>query len=950
MIKAIKSFRRLTSLAILLLVVLVPAASAQLAVRGTVTDGETNQPFPGVTVSVRGTTIGTTTAADGTYSLQVPVGDVTLVFSFIGYRTQEFNVSTSGEEIDVVLQSDVLGLDEFVVVGSRRQPRLLKDSAVPVDVLGPSDLHSMGSTDVDDMVRTQIPSYNLQALNGDEAAIVRPATLRGLPTDNVIVLVNGKRRHRSGSIALSAGSLNEGAQGPDLNMIPTIALRQIEILRDGATAQYGADAIAGVFNLQLREDAQGIRARLRTGQYLKGDGRYVHAAANTGFLLPSNGFANLSLEYRDVEPTVRGAQRDDALTLARRGYPVADPAQTWGSAEVSHSVVGFLNSGFDVTPGIRGYVFGGGGRRTQEYGFYFRAPGTSTARSSVFRFGDERAVVDLKPDAGVHCREDKILPDLDATNAEIQGFIDEFQGECFLFNEIFPGGFTPRFGGDVFDISLTAGVRTDKIDGLNWDVSVSGARSLLNFFLYRSVNASFGPDTPTSFKPRSYFQQEAEVSAAFSFPLTVRRLASPIHLAWGATWRTEVFESRPGDPRSWAAGPYADQGFSVGSNGYQGLNPLFAGRWSRPNFAIYVDAEADLTRRLLGNVAVRYENFTTEFGSTLNGKLAALYRVSDRISLRATSSTGFRAPTPGQANLNVFRTTGFSKEHGLIEVGVLPSVHPISKALGGKPLTPERAYNMSSGIIAEINEDITLTADFFQINVRDRLSLTGSIPITDEIIQIIDPKNLLGGITNIREVRFYSNDFSTRTNGLDLLLAWQREWEPTHAISGSIAWNWTATSLTHFTPPSEITSFLGETLRDPLPLGLLTKRRQVEIEELNPKHRVVATQRYLLDRWSALFRVSWFDSWQACRFASSTCTEDGISVLDYFPSVWLTDVEIGYAFRDFWQVTFGVNNLFDIARSAHMEETHRQGNLSPRSLPFDHNGTSVYLRITADLY
>ena len=265
-------------------------------------------------------------------------------------------------------------------------------------------------------------------------------------------------------------------------------------------------------------------------------------------------------------------------------------------------------------------------------------------------------------------------------------------------------------------------------------------------------------------------------------------------------------------------------------------------------------------------------------------------------------------------------------------------------------MTPELATSVSSGVIAEISEDITLTADFFQINVRDRLSLTGSIPITDEIIQIIDPKNLLGGITNIREIRFYSNDFSTRTNGLDLLLAWQREWEPTHAISGSIAWNRTATSLTHFTPPSEITSFLGETLRDPLPLGLLTKRRQVEIEELNPKHRVVATQRYLLDRWSALFRVSWFDSWQACRFASSTCTEDGISVLDYFPSVWLTDVEIGYAFRDFWQVTFGVNNLFDIARSAHIEETHRQGNLSPRSLPFDHNGTSVYLRITADLY
>ena len=947
---ASKTFRCLFFLAFLLLVVLVPSSNAQLAVRGTVIDGETNQPFPGVTVSARGTTLGTTTAADGTFSLQVPFGDVTLVFSFVGYRTQEVNVSASGEEIDVVLHSDVFGLDEFVVVGSRRQPRLLKDSAVPVDVLGPSDLHSMGSTDVDDVVRTQIPSYNLQALNGDEAAIVRPATLRGLPTDNVIVLVNGKRRHRSGSIALSAGSLNEGAQGPDLNMIPTIALRQIEVLRDGATAQYGADAVAGVFNLQLREDAQGVRARLRTGQYLKGDGRYVHAAANAGFSLPRNGFANLSLEYRDVEPTVLSAQRDDALTLTRRGYPVADPAQIWGNAEVSHSIVGFLNSSFDVTPGIRGYVFGGGGRRTQESGFYFRSPGTETARSSVFRFGGERAVLDLKPDSGVDCHGEKTLPGLDATNAEIQGFIDEFHGECFLFNEIFPGGFTPRFGGDVFDISLTAGLRNSKNDGLNWDVSVSGARSLLDFFIYRTVNASYGPDTPTSFKPRSYLQQEAEVSAAFSLPLAVHRLATPIHLAWGATWRTEIFESRPGDPRSWKAGPYADQGFSVGSNGYQGLNPDFAGRWARPNFAVYVDAEADLTRRLLGNIAVRYENFTTEFGSTLNGKLAALYRVTNRISLRATTSTGFRAPTPGQANLNVFRTTGFSKEHGLIEVGVLPSVHPISEALGGKPLTPELANSVSSGVIAEISEDITLTADYFRINVRDRLSLTGNIPLTDEIVQIVDSKNILGGVTNIREVRFYSNDFSTQTNGLDVLLAWQREWESTRAISGSIAWNWTAISLTHFTPQSEITSFLGQTLRDPLTLGLLTKRRQVEIEELNPKHRLVATQRYLLDRWSALFRVSWFDSWQACRFASSTCTEDGISVLDYFPSVWLTDVELGYTFRDFSQVTFGVNNLFDVARSAHTEETHRQGNLTPRSTPFDHNGTSVYLRITTELY
>ena len=925
-------------------------ASAQVTIRGTVTDGETATPLPGVTIAVRGTTLGTTTALDGSYTLQVPISDATLVFRFIGYQTQELVLYSDIEDFNVILMPAIFGLDEVVIVGSRRQPRLLKDSAVPVDVLGVSDLQSLATTDVDQILRSQIPSYNLQSYTGDEAAIVRPATMRGLPTDNVIVLVNGKRRHRSASIALSGSSLNKGAQGPDLNMIPTIALRQLEILRDGATAQYGADAVAGVFNLQLREDQQGVRSLLRTGQYSRGDGRYIHLATNAGFSLPRNGFLNLSVEYRDVQSTVRSVQREDARKLTERGYPVKNPAQIWESPDVSHSIIAFFNSGLDLTPRIQAYAFGGGGRRTEEYGFFFRAPGTETARSSVFRFGEERAVIDLKPDQGPDCKNNGKLPGLNASNQEVQAFIAEFQGECYLFNEMFPGGFTPRFGGDVFDLSLTAGLRGGQQDGLNWDVSVSGARSLINYFLYNSINASFGPGTPNSFKPRSYFQQEAEVSAAFSIPLAIRQLSSPINLAWGATWRTEIFESRAGDPFSWQVGPYADQGFSVGANGYQGLNPVFAGRWVRPNFAVYVDAEADFTQQLLGNVAVRYENYTTDFGGTLNGKAAVLYRATDRISLRAAASTGFRAPTPGQANLNVFRTTGFSKEKGLIEVGLLPSTHPIAEALGGELLTPELARSISSGLIVELRKGLTLTADFFNIKLEDRLSLTGNIPITDEIVQIIDSKNLLGGITNIREVRFYSNDFSTSTNGLDVLLAGDHEWSRTHASFGSIAWNWTATTLTHFTPPRQITSFLAETLEAPLTLGLLTRQRRIELERLNPRHRIVVTYRQVANQWSGLLRVNWFDSWQQCRYGSSTCRADGMEVLEEFPSSWILDAEIGYAPHDSWTITFGVNNVLDVVRKAHIQESLRQGNLAPRNSPIDPNGMGLYLRVTSHLY
>ena len=941
------------AIAVLLIVAgwAAPSAKGQVAVRGTVTNSETNQPLPGVNVSVRGTTLGTTTALNGTYLLDVPDGDVILVFRFVGFQMQEHAAPANQAALDVALIPAVLGLEEVVIVGSRRQARLVKDSAVPVDVLGPRDLQSLASTDLDDVLRTQIPSYNVQTALGDEAIVVRPATLRGLPTDNVVVLINGKRRHRSGSIALSGSALNEGAQGPDLNMIPSIALRQVELLRDAATAQYGADAVAGVFNMQLREESHGIRLRMQGGQHLEGDGRYGHVAANTGFQLPRSGFVNLSMEYRDVQPTVRSAQRDDAQILAERGYPVADPAQRWGKPEVSHSVVGFVNAGLDIAAGVRAYAFGGGGRRAQEGGFFFRAPGTATARSSVFRFGSERAVIDLVPENDLVCSELKSLPDLNASNGEVQDFVADQAGECFLFNELFPGGFTPRFGADAYDISGTIGVRGERPDGLNWDFSVGGARSLLNYFIYNTVNASFGPDTPTSFKPRSYFQQEMDISLGLSYPLETGRLASPIHVAWGATWRTEIFESRPGDDRSWEAGPYADQGFSVGSNGYQGLNPAFAGRWTRPNFAVYLDAEADVTRQWLADFALRYENFYDDFGSTLTGKLATLFRATNRISLRATASTGFRAPTPGQSNLNVFRTTGFSKEHGLVEVGLLPSTHPIALALGGEALTPELARSLSMGLVVDIGNGATLTADYFNIALHDRLALTGNIQITDEIVQIIDAADILGGVTNIREVRFYSNDFSTHTRGLDVLLAWQREISRKRAASGSIAWNWTVTDLTEFTVPRQITEFLGETLQAPLELSLLTKQRQIELERLNPRNRLVATHRQVLTDWSLMVRLSWFDSWEACRFRSATCrSADGADMLDYYEGVWLTDAEIGYSLRESWHIAVGAYNLFDVNRAAHPEEVGRQGNLYARSTPFDYSGTAAYLRLTADLY
>ena len=951
--------RTLTILTLLTCFLLVPLAQAQVTVTGTVTD-ETGEPFPGVTVSVLGTLVGTTTNLDGTYSLQVPGVGNSLVFRFVGYSTQEHLVSEGMTSLDVSLFVSVLGLEEVVVIGSRRLPRLVKDSAVPVDVFGPRDLAAQTSTDFDEVLRTQVPSYNVQRHGiDDEATLVRPVTLRGLPPDNVVVLLNGKRRHRSGSMALLASSLNTGAQGADLNMIPSVAISRIEILRDGASAQYGADAVAGVFNMQLRNNSSGVFVRLQGGQYeesfgdhgAQANGRHALAAVNVGLPLTQNGFLNLSLEYRDANPTIRSGLRRDEGALLSRGYPVSNPAQIWGSPDVRNSVIGFVNAGIDVGNSAHVYAFGGYGQREAEGGFYFRAPGTGSARGSVFRFGGGesavRAVADLNEGDDIVCKDLPDLPPLSSDAAAVSNFISTYQGKCFLFNEMFPGGFTPRFGAEISDMSGAFGVRGGQDDGFRWDVSFVYGASILDYFIFNTVNASLGPATPTSFKPRGYRQRDITASAAMSYPVSVAAFSSPLNIAWGLEWRREEFETVPGGLPSYEPGPFAAQGFSVGSNGYQGLNPKFAGKWDRPNFAGYLDFEADVTDKWLLGLAGRYENYYNDFGSTLTGKIAALYRATDRIRLRGTASTGFRAPTPGQANLWALQTALSGTGDQLVETGQLPPTHPIAAALGGQELTEETARSLSLGTVMDITPDITLTVDYFDISMQDRISLTGNIAISSEISDIMDEAGLLGGVENLSEVKYFSNDFDTRTQGIDFLLAYDIEHENGHATVATIAWNFTKQRLIDHSNPTEIHDFLGQQLTSPFEVSVLTPRRLVELEQHNPLHRVVVSGRHIRGDLQGMARLSYYDGWLACRNFSNSC---GQSLRDEFGGRVIVDVEVGYTIRNDYRVAFGIDNLFDTYHLAHPDETLSQGNARVDSAPWDYNGRAYVLRMTADLF
>lgn len=934
---------------------MVPTSLAQMTVRGTVNDGETGDPMEFVTVVIEGTSIGTTTSSDGTYELELRSENDILVFSFVGYVTQHLSPPMDGEELNVTLVPSIEDIEGLVVVGTRRLPRLVTDSAVPIDVISPRDLRSTASTDIDDILRSQIPSYNVQRHEIDgSTTFVRPPTLRGLSPDNTILLVNGKRRHRTGSLALFGSALILGSQGPDMNMIPSIAIKQFEVLRDGASAQYGADAIAGVFNLQLRDADHGFSVQSQVGQYHQGDGRYVTIAANAGFPLTDDGFVNVSLEYRNTEPTSRSVNQVAATNLESKGYPVKLPGIIWGNPDIDHAITAFVNAELDLTASTQLYAFGGYGQRSGNGSYFFRMPGGSIARANVFRFGSGedaiRAVADLDPNDGIDCLSSEILPPLDSNFDAVQSFVQQYRGTCFLFNEDYPGGFTPRFGADISDVSAVAGVRGYTQSGLTWDVSASLGRSLMDYFIRNTVNASWGPESPSEFRQRDFVQQEYSVNLDMSYPVDLESFYSPLNIAWGAQWRTEIFETRPGDFHSYSVGPYVQQGpytFSVGSNGDQGIPPAYAGSWGRPNYAAYIDLEADIVQSFQLGIAGRYENFYEDFGTTITGKVAALWRATPAMSLRGSVSTGVRAPTPGQVNLQNIQTN-FHPVFGLIDAGQIPSYHPISQALGGKPLTEESALNLTFGTILRLSPDLVLTADMFSITLRDRIALSGSIPLSDELTGILRRSGQLAGFETLQEVKFFSNDFDTRQFGVDILLSLDREYGDNRATIASIAYNWTRPELLDFSEPTTITEFLGERLTETTEVSILSPRRKVEMEHVNPHHRIIATGRQMMGPYHGMLRLNYYSGWKACVLFSFTCTLGGEDVLRSYTGSWIVDAEVGYRFRENYAAAFGVNNIFAIDRPADQIEQDSQGNANVPSTPWDYNGAALYLRLSAD--
>ena len=771
-------------------------------------------------------------------------------------------------------------VERIAVVGSRGAPRSVDDSPVPIDLIGGEELERGGNTDMLELLKGSIPSFNVHSNPiSDAASLVKPANLRGLSSDSTLILVNGKRRHRASVIALLGGGINDGAQGPDISVIPSSALKQVEVLRDGAAAQYGSDAIAGVMNFVLKDDAEGGSLTARYGSYYEGDGESVEVSGNIGMPLTEAGFVNVSFQYKDSEATSRSVQRPDAAGLIAAGNTaVSDLAQIWGSPEVNDDLTIFVNSGLDLANDAEAYMFGNYSKRDVRGGFYYRNPHD---RGGVYsNDGGETLLIGDIAEASGAART--CLP-VEITSGNVltqDNYINNVANNdnCFSFNEILPGGFTPNFGGSIVDTSITMGTRGEFDSGITYDFSGSVGYNQSSYVIYDTVNASLGLDTPRDFNPGKHTQLEKTFNMDFTKEINVDMFES-LMLAGGYEWHDESFEVTAGDVDSYTAGAYTDQGFGIGSNGFPGFKPEAAGEYTRKNSAFYVDSEAQVTDWFLIGAAIRFEDYAT-FGSDTNYKLTAQLNLTDDFSLRSSISTGFRAPTVGQANYSNVQTA--LEEGALVDSALLPASNPVAIQLGATELTPEESESYTLGAVLSLGE-VFITLDYYNISVEDRVSQSTKYELTDADKTALKADGV-ANVDSIQLVSFFTNDFDTTTQGIDLIANYETELFDGNA-SFSLAYNFNETEVDNFT---DITGDF----------------KVSRLENDLPNHRATLTWAQNWDKVNFLLRGNYYGEYQGVHVDYDATVNTGEAAVTL-------DAELSYSVTSEIVLSVGAQNLLD---------------------------------------
>ena len=825
-------------------------------------------------------------------------------------------------------------LGDIIVTGTRRTDRTVAESSAPIDVLTGADLSSAPSGNMLDTLSNMVPSFIVgQNSISDASSFVRSPSLRGLPGDEMLVMLNGKRMNRSALVQVYQGGETElafGAQGPDLASIPSIAIKSLEILRDGASAQYGSDAIAGVLNYQFKNSSSGAEIDTRFGEYFpKGyrrDGSDGQVAFNIGLPLGGQGFANLSVELAKNGQTVRNPTRPSAVAFAAMHPDLAPmlphwpgPVQEWGTPP-SKSFKTILNAGLKLDNGDQFYFFGNFANIKMDESFNYRLSKTSTVAGQTFNHHPAFSDIYLTP----------CPPNLAGCPAG--GWVKD--NNIFNFNSVYPAGFTPRFFGDTHQFFGAVGYKGTTSWGMTYDLSGTTAENSLAVALKGTLNPSLGPLSPTSFYDGKFVQRENNFNFDVAYPWAVGGLANPVSVAAGLEWRNENYQQLLGDAPSYAAGPYASQQLyscaaspcvpagsasqSTASNGYGGISaPVDA---SQASYAGYVDVEADVTSRLTLGVAARFENYAS-FGSTTLGKFQARFKATDWLAVRGTISTGFHAPTPGQSSVETLSTTFIPGTTTQVQIGTYPVTSSIAKYYGAVALKPEESTNISAGFVLTPMPDMLLTLDGYQIKVRNRIGISQTFNVTPaDIAKLPDLAYVGAGGT----VQYFTNGFDTKTQGVDLVTSYA--WHLGDGrLDATLAYNYNKTTVPKHDP------------------NVINDTRIIDIEHYAPNDRVNLNLNYTVGKFRAAVHENYYGSYR----------DENDYPGQLFSARFTTDLDLSYQVWNNFTATIGGRNILNAMPNVVNGVNPLTGGLGdgeryPRTGgPFGFNGAFWYVRLAA---
>jgi iron complex outermembrane receptor protein len=868
---------------LLLFLLSITSIFAQKQISGVVKDSA-GQPLIGVNILEKGTSNGVSTEMDGSYKIKVKEGS-TIVFSYIGYQSVEKSTANV-TVIDIVLANGQL-LEEVQVVGSRNSKRTVVNSAVPIDIIDVKSVSTQsGKIEINELLQYVAPSFNASKQSGSDGADhIDPASLRGMGPDQTLVLINGKRRHQSSLVNLF-GTRGRGNTGTDLNSIPASAIKRIEILRDGAAAQYGSDAIAGVINIVLNDNINEVNGAISYGAYsTSAQGDFVTGTPNTdGFRLDQNGNGNSKGKNQSFDGGSLKIAANYGVAIGEKG--------------------GFVNF-------------------TTEY-----LTKNKTLRPSYdFRKGFGEASID-----GFNFMGNMVIPVSNKTEFYAFGGRNYRDTDAYAFTRndgarvvesVYPGGYTPRITSNITDNSIAAGFRTKTDSGWKVDISNTYGKNYFHYYIKGTINASLEGASPTEFDAGGHSLIQNTLN--FDFSKNYKSVLNGMNLAFGAEYRTEKFNIFAGELGSYAtydiAGlpitnpatqiiptdPISGDPRPGGSQGFPGYSPSNEVDKSRTNLSLYADSEFDLSENFLVSGAARYENYS-DFGSTLNGKIASRLKISKKINLRGSVSSGFRAPSLAQIYYNL-HFTNFNSG-GATEVLLAPNNSTVTRAFGIDKLKEEKAINASLGFTANFG-NFTATVDGYMINVKDRIVLTG----------YFDASALNIGVS---EAQFFANGVDTKTKGIDVVLAYKKSFGDSK-FSATLVGNINDMKIDNIKNRSlDQGTFFG-------------KREKAFLLASAPKNKFGLNLNY---------NKKWFDTGLAFTHFSEVVLVDYADEDDVYSAKTVTDLTFGFKLSKELKLSVGSNNLFNVYPDKQDEQGNTEAGGYWDSVQMGFSGAYYYARLS----